>query len=55
MADLRRTSFWDRLLLPAFVYYFKLLYPFALSNSQQPPCGGSSRRLHSGRYGSAAT
>ncbi|KLD64858.1 glycosyltransferase [Dyella japonica] len=33
MADLRRTSFWDRLLLPAFVYYFKLLYPFALSNS----------------------
>ena len=33
MADLRRTSFWVRLLLPAFVYYFKLLYPFALSNS----------------------
>ncbi|MBB3104711.1 glycosyltransferase [Azomonas macrocytogenes] len=33
MADLRRTSFWDRLLLPTFVYYFKLLYPFALSNS----------------------
>jgi hopene-associated glycosyltransferase HpnB len=33
MADLRRTSFWDRLLLPAFVYYFKLLYPFALANS----------------------
>jgi hopene-associated glycosyltransferase HpnB len=33
MADLRRTSFWDRLLLPAFVYYFKLLYPFAVSNS----------------------
>jgi hopene-associated glycosyltransferase HpnB len=34
MADLRRTSFWDRLLLPAFVYYFKLLYPFSLSNSR---------------------
>jgi hopene-associated glycosyltransferase HpnB len=34
MADLRRTSFWDRLLLPAFVYYFKLLYPFAVSNSR---------------------
>ena len=33
MADLRRTSFWDRLLLPAFVYYFKLIYPFAISNS----------------------
>lgn len=34
MADLRRTSFWDCLLLPAFVYYFKLLYPFHLSNSR---------------------
>jgi hopene-associated glycosyltransferase HpnB len=34
MADLRRTSFWDRLLLPAFVYFFKLLYPFSLSNSK---------------------
>ncbi len=34
MADLRRTSFWDTLLLPAFVYYFKLLYPFAVSNSR---------------------
>ncbi|RDI97332.1 glycosyltransferase [Dyella solisilvae] len=33
MADLCRTSVWDRLLLPAFVYYFKLLYPFAISNS----------------------
>lgn len=36
MADLRRTSFWDRLLLPAFVYYFKLLYPFAVANSRSP-------------------
>jgi hopene-associated glycosyltransferase HpnB len=34
MADLRRTSFWDRLLLPVFVYYFKLLYPFSVSNSR---------------------
>ncbi len=34
MADLRRTSFWDGLLLPVFVYYFKLLYPFAVSNSR---------------------
>lgn len=32
MADLRRTSFWDRLLLPAFVYYFRLIYPFARAN-----------------------
>lgn len=34
MADLRRSSFWDCLLLPAFVYYFKLLYPFGLSNAR---------------------
>jgi hopene-associated glycosyltransferase HpnB len=34
MADLRRSGFWDCLLLPAFVYYFKLLYPFALSNAR---------------------
>ncbi|GAC1628731.1 MAG: glycosyltransferase [Nevskia sp.] len=36
MADLRRTSHWDRLLLPAFVYFFKLIYPFHLSNSAFP-------------------
>jgi len=34
MAYLRPMSVWDRLLLPVFVYYFKLLYPFALSNSR---------------------
>ncbi|MDB6144177.1 MAG: hypothetical protein JWP80_3221 [Pseudomonas sp.] len=34
MADLRRRGFYDHLLLPAFVYYFKLLYPFALSNAR---------------------
>jgi len=27
-------SFWEKLLLPAFVYYFKLLYPFGISNSK---------------------
>jgi hopene-associated glycosyltransferase HpnB len=37
MADLRRTSVWDKLLLPAFVYFFKLLYPFSLSNSPRIP------------------
>ena len=42
MADLRRTSFWDRLLLPAFVYYFKLLYPFSWSNSRHPWVAGAA-------------
>ncbi len=37
MADLQRTSVWDCLLLPCFVYFFKLLYPFRLSNSQNVP------------------
>lgn len=33
MAHLRMTSFAERLLIPAFIYFFKLLYPFALSNA----------------------
>ncbi|NIA08303.1 MAG: glycosyltransferase [Nitrospiraceae bacterium] len=33
MAEMRMVSFWERLLMPAFVYFFKLIYPFRLSNS----------------------
>lgn len=33
MARLSMSSFWEKLLLPAFVYFFKQLYPFALSNN----------------------
>lgn len=33
MAYLRMKSFWELLLMPAFIYFFKLLYPFAISNS----------------------
>jgi len=36
MAKLRMSTFWERLLVPAFVYFFKLLYPFRLSNSAFP-------------------
>lgn len=32
MARLSMHGFWERLLLPAFVYFFKLIYPFGLSN-----------------------
>jgi len=32
MAELPMRGTWERLLLPAFVYFFKLLYPFALAN-----------------------
>lgn len=33
MAHLPMEGFWERLLLPAFVYFFKLIYPFRLANS----------------------
>ncbi len=36
MAALRMESFWERFFMPAFVYFFKLLYPFAVSNSPSP-------------------
>jgi hopene-associated glycosyltransferase HpnB len=36
MAALQMVSFWERLLMPAFIYFFKMLYPFRLSNSNFP-------------------
>lgn len=33
MAQLRMTHLVERMLIPAFIYFFKLLYPFALSNA----------------------
>jgi hopene-associated glycosyltransferase HpnB len=35
MAGLRMVSFWERLLMPAFIFFFKLIYPFRLSNSRR--------------------
>jgi len=35
MAVLRMRTFWEKLLMPAFIYFFKLLYPFRLSNSSR--------------------
>ena len=43
MACLRMQSFWENLLLPAFIYFFKLLYPFHLSNQNT---GGRRHFLH---------
>lgn len=34
MAALRMATFWERLLMPAFIYFFKMVYPFRLSNSR---------------------
>lgn len=36
MALLRNKSVWERLLIPAFVFFFKQIYPFRLSNSSFP-------------------
>ena len=33
MAALPMRGFWERLLMPAFVFFFKLLYPFGLANA----------------------
>ena len=38
MAALRMANSWEKLLMPAFVYFFRLLYPFYLAN-------GESRRF----------
>ena len=32
MAFLKMETFWEKLLMPAFIFFFKLLYPFHLSN-----------------------
>jgi hopene-associated glycosyltransferase HpnB len=34
MARLRTMSFWEKLLIPAFVFFFKQVYPFRLANSE---------------------
>ena len=36
MPWLNMQGFWERLLVPAFVFFFKLLYPFRLANSDSP-------------------
>lgn len=33
MAHLKMETFWEKLLIPSFIYFFKLLYPFALGNN----------------------
>ena len=43
MVRLRATSLWERLLIPPFVFFFQMLYPFSvLSTTQTAP---SQRRL----------
>ncbi len=39
MASLRMKTLWEKWLIPAFVYFFKLLYPFHLGNSPRSRLG----------------
>jgi hopene-associated glycosyltransferase HpnB len=36
MARLRMENVWEKMLMPAFIFFFKLLYPFRLANSASP-------------------
>ena len=42
MAELRMQSFWEKLLIPAFIYYFKLVYPFALAGDPNSKLGAAA-------------
>lgn len=42
MAQLPMRGLWEKLLVPAFVYFFKLLYPFHLSNSPRSPVAAAA-------------
>ncbi len=39
MARLRMESFWEKLLAPAFIYFFKVLYPFSVGNNPKSKFG----------------
>src|SRR6516164_1124668 len=39
MAELRMENFWEKLLVPAFVYFFRLLYPFSIGNDPRSRLG----------------
>jgi hopene-associated glycosyltransferase HpnB len=39
MAWLRMETFWEKLLAPAFIYFFKLLYPFSIGNDPNSSLG----------------
>lgn len=42
MVQLQMRGLWEKLLVPAFVYFFKLLYPFRLSNSRRSPIAAAA-------------
>jgi hopene-associated glycosyltransferase HpnB len=45
MVMLRCASFWERLLIPAFIFFFKKLYPFEWINDPKNPTAGAAGGL----------
>ena len=48
MAKLRCESFAERMFVPAFIFFFQMLYPFAWANDPRREHRGGGRRLHAG-------
>ncbi|MGI9480730.1 MAG: glycosyltransferase [Hyphomicrobiales bacterium] len=42
MVRLRCQNFWEKLLVPAFIYYFCLIYPFRAVNNPKSPIAGAA-------------
>jgi len=42
MVRLHCRSFWERLLIPAFLFFFQMLYPFPAINARPPQIGGAA-------------
>ena len=42
MASLHMGNAWEKLLLPPFIYFFKLIYPFPLSNRPRSPIAAAA-------------
>lgn len=45
MVLLRAASVWERLLVPPFIFFFKLLYPFGLANDPRSPVAAAAGGL----------
>ena len=53
MVKLRCESFAERVSIPAFIFFFQMLYPFSWVNRPGSAVGGGGRRLHAGAGGCA--
>ena len=54
MAKLRCESFAERMFVPAFIFFFQMLYPFAWANDPRRAHRRGGRRLHAGAARRAA-